>query len=143
MATFKLLLVDDYEPFRRFVRSIIEARDDFRIVGEASDGWAAVQTARELQPDLVLLDIGLPKLNGIQVARWVRDVAPGAKILFLSEESDPTIIQEGFRTGAMGYVRKLNTLRELLIAIDAVLRGKQSVSYGLEDDDSDVRAVSR
>ena len=122
MPTFKVLLVDDYEPFRRVVRSVMKQRDDLQIVGEASDGFEAVQQAHKLQPDLILLDIGLPKLDGIQAARHLRDLVPTAKIPLLSQESDSDLVQEGFRSGALGYVHKSNTQSELLLAIDAVLK---------------------
>jgi DNA-binding NarL/FixJ family response regulator len=133
MHTFKVLLVDDYEPFRQVVRSVLEQRDDLQVVGEASDGLDAVQKAKELQADLILLDIDLPKLNGIQATRRLRDLVPNAKILFLSEESNSDVIQEGLRSGALGFVRKLNTQAELLAAIGEVLKGKQFVSSGLDD----------
>ena len=71
-----MLVVDDYEPVRRVVRLILQVRDDLQIVGEASDGLEAVQKAKELRPDLILLDIDLPTLNGIQVARRLRDLVP-------------------------------------------------------------------
>jgi DNA-binding NarL/FixJ family response regulator len=98
------------------------------------DGLEAVQKAKQLQPDLIILGIGLPKLNGIQAARRLHDLVPRARILFLSEESYSDVIQEGLWSGALGYVRKLNTQSELLPAVDAVLKGKQFVSSGLEDD---------
>src|SRR5207249_8022588 len=78
---FRILLVDDFEPFRRFVRMALRARPEFRIVGEAVDGLEAIQKAKELQPDLVLLDIGLPKLNGMAAAEQIRILAPDAKLL--------------------------------------------------------------
>jgi DNA-binding NarL/FixJ family response regulator len=143
MATFKLLLVDDHEPFRRVVITVLKEREDLEIVGEASDGLEAVQKAKQLQPDLIVLDIGLPKLNGIQAARRLRDLVPQARILFLSEESDRDVIQEGLRLGALGYVRKFNTQRELLPAIDAVLKGKQFVGSGLDYDFTEDRTEHR
>jgi DNA-binding NarL/FixJ family response regulator len=129
---FRVLVVDDYEPIRRVVRLILQARDDFQIVGEASDGLEAVQKAKELWPDLILLDIDLPTLNGIQVARRLRDLVPRAKILFLSVESSLDVIREALNVGGAGYIYKLHVASELLPAIEMVLRGKQFVGSMLE-----------
>src|SRR5204862_4944745 len=90
----RIIVVDDYEPFRRFVCSMLEQRPELRVVGEASDGLEAVQKAEELQPDLILLDIGLPALNGMEAARRIRKLAPHSKILFVSMESSPEVVQE-------------------------------------------------
>jgi DNA-binding NarL/FixJ family response regulator len=130
--TIRILVVDDYEPFRRAVRLLFNVREDLQIVGEASDGLEAFQKAQELQPDLVLLDIDLPILNGIQVARRLRDVVPRAKVVFLSVESSSEMVQEALSSGAMGYVYKLQLASELLPAVEAVLRGKQFVSSDLK-----------
>jgi DNA-binding NarL/FixJ family response regulator len=92
-------------------------------VGEATDGLEAIQKAKELQPDLVLLDIGLPGLNGIDAARRIRDCVPTATILFLSEAQSWEIVREAVGAGASGYVVKADAGRDLLAAINAVLRG--------------------
>ena len=131
MTNPRILIVDDFEGFRRFVASTLQQRPGLRIVGEAADGLEALERARQLQPDLILLDIGLPHLSGMEVARRVREVAPGAKILFLSVESDPDLAQEAVRLGA-GFVHKLRAQIDLLTAIEAVLSGGQFVSPGLE-----------
>ncbi len=89
--------------------------------------------AEDLKPDLILLDIGLPKLNGIEAARQIRQRSPSSKIIFLSQNSDLDIVQAALGTGALGYVRKIDAGCELLSAVDAVLEGKQFVSGGLED----------
>jgi DNA-binding NarL/FixJ family response regulator len=128
----RVLVVDDYEPVRRVVRLILQARDDFQIVGEASDGLEAVHKAQELRPDLVLLDIDLPTLNGIQVARRLRDLVPQAKILFVSVEPSSDVVREALNMGGSGYVHKLHVGSELLPAIETVLAGKQFVSSGLK-----------
>jgi DNA-binding NarL/FixJ family response regulator len=132
LSTLRILLVDDYDPFRRVVRSMLLLRDDVQVVGEASDGLEAVKKAKVLQPDLVLLDIGLPTLNGFQVARRLRDLVPRAKILFLSIESSSDVVQEALSLGPGGYVHKLRVASELLPAIEAVLARKQFVSTDLE-----------
>ncbi len=98
-----------------------------QLVGEVSDGLQAVRTAEELQPDLIVLDIGLPSLNGIEAARRIRKLSPISKILFVSQESSADVVQEALRTGAHGYVVKSDAGRELVAGVNAVLRGKQFV----------------
>jgi len=128
VQSFKILIVDDFEPFRRLVSSILKERPEFRVIDEASDGLQAVQKAEEHQPDLILLDIGLPILNGMMVARRVRKLAPASRILFLTQESSSEVIREGLSLGALGYVYKALAHSDLLPAIEAVLRGTQFVS---------------
>jgi DNA-binding NarL/FixJ family response regulator len=130
-----VLVVDDYEPFRRFVRSTLGKNPDLRIVGEASDGLQAVKKAEELHPDLILLDIGLPTINGIQAACRISRLVPAARILFVSQNSDPHVIGTALSDGAKGYVRKENALTDLLPAIEAVLRGDRFVSRGLHHEE--------
>jgi DNA-binding NarL/FixJ family response regulator len=127
MAT-RILVVDDYEPFRRAVRFVFKLREDLQIVGEASTGLEAVQKAKELQPDLILLDLDLPILNGMQVARRLRDAVPRSKVLILSIESSGDIVEQALSAGAMGYVYKLYLTSELLPAVEAVLRNQRFVS---------------
>ena len=102
------------------------------MIAEASDGSEAVQKAGELKPDLILLDIGLPKLNGIEVARRIRQCSPNTKIVFLSQNSDLVVVAEALGTGALGYIRKIDAGGELLLAMDAVLGGRQFVSSSLK-----------
>src|SRR3954462_14053976 len=130
-SVIRVLVVDDYEPFRRFVQSAIGHRREFQIIGEISDGLEAVRSAAELQPDLVLLDIGLPKLNGIEAARRIRKQSPNSRILFFSENRSSQIIEEALRTGAGGYLLKEDAGRELFVAMEAVLQGKPFVSSSL------------
>jgi DNA-binding NarL/FixJ family response regulator len=131
MSSLRVLVVDDYEPFRRFSCSTLEIRPDLQVVGEASDGLEAVQKAEELQPDLIVLDIGLPTFNGIEVARRIRKLCPECKVLFMTLESSADVAQEAFCLGAMGYVVKARAGSELLAALEAVLEGRQFVSRGL------------
>jgi DNA-binding NarL/FixJ family response regulator len=126
----RVLVVDDYEPFRRFVRGTLESRPEFQVIGEAADGLEAVQKAEELQPDLVLLDIGMPKLNGLEAAHRIFRLAPKATILYVSQDSDPDVVAAALSNGAKGYVYKQNAHKELLSAIGAVLRGDRFVSSG-------------
>jgi DNA-binding NarL/FixJ family response regulator len=127
----RVLVVDDYEPFRRFVCSTVGQRPDLQVVGEASDGLEAVLKAEELKPDLIVLDIGLPTLNGIEVARRIRKSCPECKILFLSQGSSVDVAQAAFSLGARGYVVKAHAGSELLAAVESVCQGKRFVSKGL------------
>jgi len=131
VASIRVLVVDDFEPFRMFVLSVFSKTPAFQIICEASDGLEGVQKAEELKPDLILLDIGLPKLNGIQAARQIRKLAPSSKILFLSQESSADVVQEALDLGAMGYVVKAYAGSELLAAVEAVCQGRRFVSVGL------------
>jgi DNA-binding NarL/FixJ family response regulator len=128
-------VVDDYEPWRRFVSTTLQKQLRLRVIGEAVDGLEVVQKAQQLQPDLILLDIGLPTLNGIEAARRIREVSPESKILFVSENRSWDIVEEALRTGAGGYVVKSDATGELLPAVNAVLGGKRFVSASLAGND--------
>jgi DNA-binding NarL/FixJ family response regulator len=132
----RILLVEDFEPFRRFIRSQLQPRLDLEVIAEASDGLEAVHVAEQLQPDLILLDIGLPKLNGIEAARRIRKLCPESKIVFLSQESCADVIEEALNSGGTGYVIKANAGSELLDAIDAITDGRTVRWYGLSGDAS-------
>jgi DNA-binding NarL/FixJ family response regulator len=127
-----VLVVDDNEPFRRFVRATLSTRPELQITSEASDGLEAVQKALDLQPGLIVLDIGLPSLNGIEAARRIRKLSPNSKILFLSQESSPEIAQEALHLGALGFVTKAHAGSQLIAAVEAVLRNEQFVSSALK-----------
>ena len=133
LSTIRILVADDYEGWRRQVRSLLRARPEWQVIAEAADGPETVQKAEELKPDLILVDIGLPKLNGIEAARRIRQLTPNSKIMFLSMYNSPDVVQAGLSTGALGYVRKTDVKKELLPAMDAVLRGKQFVSSSLRN----------
>jgi DNA-binding NarL/FixJ family response regulator len=130
-ASVRILLVDDSEPFRSLTASILTKYPGSQIVGVALDGQEAVQKAQDLKPDLVVLDIGLPKLNGIEAARQIRLVSPDSKILFFTGNDYPQIVREALEAGTGGYVIKVDGASELLAAVEAVLLGKQYVSKRL------------
>jgi len=123
-STVRVLVVDDYEPFRRFVRSKLAEKPELQIVGEAADGLEAVRQAEKLKPDLILLDIGLPTLNGMEAARRIRKLAPDSKIIFVSQESSSEVMQVALSLGACGYVVKAKAANDLLTCVEAVLLGK-------------------
>jgi CheY-like chemotaxis protein len=128
VSRVRVLVVDDYAPFRRFVSSTLGKNRQWQIIGEASDGLEAVQKAEELQPDLIILDVGLPTVNGIEAARRIRKLCPECKILFLSQECSPDVVQEAMSVGAQGYVVKSHAGSELVVAVDAVCQGRQFVT---------------
>jgi len=131
VSSIRILLVDDVESWRLSVSSMLRAEPSFEVVFEASDGLKAVQASESLQPAVVLLDIGLPGLNGIQVGGWIRKVAPFAKIVFVTMERDPDIVEAAWRLGARGYVLKSDAARELVAAIQLVVRGEKFLSRSL------------
>jgi DNA-binding NarL/FixJ family response regulator len=126
----RILLVDDFHPFRLYVSSMLHKRSNLRVVGEAANGVEAVAHAAQLRPDLVLLDIGLPKLNGIDAARQIRTASPESKIIFLSQETSIDIIEEALGTGAQGYVVKSAVATELMDALNFVIQGGCFVGGG-------------
>ncbi len=131
MSPVRVLIADDFEAWRCQLRLLLQVRPELQVIGEATDGAEAVQMAENLRPDLLLLDISLPKLNGIEAARQIRQLSPNSKVLFVSQNNDPDIVQAALETGALGYVHKMNAAGELLDAIEAVLRGEQFVSSSL------------
>ena len=128
----RILLVDDFERWRRFVAALLQKCPEWQIVGEASDGLEAIQKAKEFQPDLIALDIGLPKLNGIEAAPSIRKIAPESKILFLSVNRSLDIAAAALSAGGHGYVVKSDGANELLVAVEGILQGKRFVSSTLK-----------
>jgi DNA-binding NarL/FixJ family response regulator len=135
-ASTRILVVDDYDAWRRFLSTTLQKERELHIVGEVCDGLEAVHRAEELHPDLILLDISLPTLSGIEAARRIRKVSPASKILFVSENRSADIAEEALSTGARGYVVKSHAAGELLPAIDTVLNGKRFLSASLTGHDS-------
>ena len=126
----RVLIVDDFEPWRRFVSAALQ-KVDSQILLEVSDGLEAVYKAEDLRPDLILLDIGLPTINGIKAARRIHNLSPESKILFLSEEGSPEVAEAALEAGGAGYVVKSDAGRELLPAVKALMEGKRYVSTRL------------
>jgi DNA-binding NarL/FixJ family response regulator len=128
----KVLVVEDHDSFRQALCGFLQQRADVLIVGESTDGLDAVHQAEALQPDVVLLDIGLPTLNGLQVANRMRATVPNAKVLLVTNESSLDVVEEAFRRGAHGYVYKPRLHEDLFLVFDAILEGGQRVSRSLE-----------
>ena len=131
LRSSRVLVIEDYEPFRRVLISALAEVSGLEIVGEVSDGLEATQQAERLQPDLILLDIGLPTLNGIEAARRIHKLVPECKILFLSQESSADVVREAFDSGAQGYVVKAHAGSDLLAALEAVRQGGHFIGGGL------------
>ena len=127
----RVLVVDDHESWRCYFSTTLRKQQRLQVIGEVSDGLEAVQKAGELQPELILLDIGLPTLNGIEAARRIREVSPVSKIIFVSENRSADILEEALSTGASGYLVKSDAASELVFAVKAVLEGKRFVSASL------------
>lgn len=117
-----ILVADDFEEWRVRIRELLQVHPAWRIVFEARDGLEAVEQAVELRPDVVVLDIQMPKLNGIEAARKIQEESPGSRIVFLSQDGDKEIMLAALATGAKAYVPKHKAARELLSAIEAALR---------------------
>lgn len=130
-SALRVLVADDHEPVRRFVSSTLEKRLRLGLVGEASDGLEALWKAWELKADIILLDIGLPKLNGFEVARRIRERIPQLRIIFISTDCSIQMAKEAMRLGADGYVVKSDAGADLIPAIEAVVRGQKYISSSL------------
>jgi len=130
LVSLRVLVVDDFEPFRHFVCSTLQKKSGMVLVGEAADGLEAIQMAEKLLPNLIVLDIGLPILNGIEAARRIRAVSSLSKILFMSQEFSTDVVEEALRLGS-GYVVKTHAGTELVAAIEAIQSGKRFIGVGL------------
>jgi DNA-binding NarL/FixJ family response regulator len=132
MPPLRTLVVDDHEGLRKLLRSMLEARTECVVVGEATDGLQAIEQAKELQPDLILLDLSLPKLNGMEAGRRILKLCPHSKIVFLSQDSSRDVVQGALGLGAAGYLLKSDAT-ELPLAVDAILQGEVFVSRRVKD----------
>jgi DNA-binding NarL/FixJ family response regulator len=131
-SPIRILIADDYEGWRRQVRSIFRAQSQWEVTAEAADGLEAIQKVEELKPDLIVLDIGLPKLNGIEVARRIRQLSPNSIIVVLSQNNDLDVVLAALGAGVRGYVYKADLPSDLLHAVESVLRGENFVSTSLK-----------
>jgi DNA-binding NarL/FixJ family response regulator len=134
LGQIRVLIVDDFEPWRATMRKMLEDEQSFEIVGESEDGLDAIEKSSLLQPDLVILDIGLPGMNGLKAARRIGVVSPDSKLLFVSANVDHDVIQEAVMIGA-GFVSKSDAANDLLPLIKAILDGESFLRFKILDDE--------
>jgi DNA-binding NarL/FixJ family response regulator len=134
--TIRVLLAEDFEPYRTLVASLLAAKTGFQVIGVASDGLEAMEKVERFRPDLVVMDIGLPKLNGLSAARRICELQPTPKIVFLTQETDADVVKEALKLGAVAYLTKQRVGSDLGPALEAILDGKRFVSGGLDGGES-------
>ena len=124
VSSLRILVVDDHEVVRRGVKALIESRPDWRVCGETGDGREAVLKAKELQPDVAVLDVTMPGLNGLDATRQIRNVAPKTEVLVLTMHTSEDLAREVLSAGARGYILKSDAGRDLVNAVESVARHK-------------------
>jgi DNA-binding NarL/FixJ family response regulator len=128
MSKIRVLLADDHAILRSGIRALLEDEPDIEVVGEAEDGHAVIRMVAELEPDVILIDIAMPRLNGLEATRRIMQANPQAKILILTMHENEEYVRQVFASGAMGYILKDAAVRELLGAIRAIYRGEAVLS---------------
>ena len=123
-ASARIIIADDHELVREAMRSLLNSEPDLRVMDEAKDGQETIELTRLQRPDLVLMDVRMPKVNGFEATRTIKEELPTTKVLFVSAYEDPSLDSEAIRAGADGYVLKLSPVQELLDAIRGVLGGE-------------------
>jgi len=118
--TIRILLVDDHPIVRQGLKTLLEGHSGWEVIGEASDGAEAVEKAKDLSPDVMVLDVTMPRMNGLEACRLLRQECPRLEILFVTQHDSPQMMREALEAGARGYVVKSNAARDLLAAVDAV-----------------------
>ena len=118
--TIRILLVDDHPIVRQGLKTLLEGHSGWEVIGEASDGAEAVEKAKDLNPDVMVLDVTMPRMNGLEACRLLRQECPALEILFVTQHDSPQMMREALEAGARGYVVKSNAARDLLAAVDAV-----------------------
>jgi DNA-binding NarL/FixJ family response regulator len=135
--TIRILLVDDHPVVRHGLKTLLEGHSGWEVIGEAADGAEALEKAKDLNPDVMVLDVTMPKMNGLEACRLLRRQAPQLEILFVTQHDSPQMMREALDAGARGYVVKSNAARDLLAAVEAVsqhriftaLNGRESAGW--------------
>lgn len=135
-SSLRILLVDDHEIVRKGLRAIVERRTGWEVCGEAGDGQEALRRANELHPDLVIMDVMMPKLNGVESTRRIMAELPHTKIVMLSMHNSEELMKEALEAGARGYMVKGDVVNELAPAVQAVMKGRNFISPKVERSDS-------
>jgi DNA-binding NarL/FixJ family response regulator len=121
----RILLVDDHPVVRQGLRTLLHGRSELEVVDEASDGLEAVEKVNSSRPDVVVLDVTMPRMNGIEACRIIKQKNPGLEILFVTQHDSPQMMREALNAGARGYVVKSNLARDLVEAVEAVSQHKE------------------
>jgi DNA-binding NarL/FixJ family response regulator len=124
MATFRIMVADAHEVVRKGLISLLQAQPDWQVCGEAGDGREAVEKAQQLKPDVVILDIGMPSLNGLEATRQILKTNPQARILILTLHDSDQVVREVLNAGARGFLLKSDAARDLVAAVEALRRDK-------------------
>ena len=135
MPAIRILVVDDFPQWQRFLRTKLESERNLRIIAVANNGLDGVQQAAELQPDLVLMDLSMPVMNGLDATRRIRKISPGTRIIFLTENPHRDLVLAAFEAGACGYILKSDSAADLVPGIRAVLENSRFVSASLRAGD--------
>lgn len=131
--TIKIILADDHQIVRQGLRTLLACEPDMKVVGEADDGRQTLRLAQELAPDVIIMDISMPDLNGIEATRLILTEFPGVKVIALSMHSDSLFVLNMLKSGALGYLLKDCALEELVKAIRTVMRQQTYISPGVSD----------
>ncbi len=131
--TIRILVVDDHPIVRQGLRTLLEGREGWEVIGEASDGMEAVEKAGKLQPDVMVLDVTMPRMNGLEACRAIRRSLPKLEILFVTQHDSPQMMREALDAGARGYVVKSNAARDLLEAVEAVSQHRTFTALNQRD----------
>ena len=123
--TIRILLVDDHPIVRQGLKTLLEGHSGWEVIGEASDGAEAVEKAKDLNPDVMVLDVTMPKMNGIEACRVIKQKSPELEVLFVTQHDSPQMMREALAAGARGYVVKSNLARDLVEAVEAVSQHRE------------------